>query len=245
LRATNGFNAFSVDDSPSLDQEQWLLWLRTNPPDAWPAWVTISQLEIVPFYDRTGLIYETLGTLSDALLQQILVTIIVVILMVLHLRSAVVISAMLPLAVLMCFIFMKLFGVDSNIVSLAGIAIAIGTIVDMGIIVTENVLKHLKEAPQDEPRIEVVHRATSEVGSAVLTAISTTIISFLAVFTMTGAEGKMFTPLAFTKTFVLIGSVIAALTVVPAAVHVLVAGASIGAVRAALMLFGLGWRPWR
>jgi copper/silver efflux system protein len=133
-----------------------------------------------PFYDRTGLIYETLGTLNDALLQQILVTIIVVILMVLHLRSAVIISAMLPLAVLMCFIFMKLFGVDSNIVSLAGIAIAIGTIVDMGIIVTENVLKHLKEAPpDDEPRIEVVYRATSEVGSAVLTAISTTVISFL------------------------------------------------------------------
>jgi copper/silver efflux system protein len=235
-----GFNAFSVDDSPSVDQEQWLLWLRTGPPEAWPPWVTISQLEIVPFYDRTGLIYETLGTLSDALLQQILVTIIIVILMVWHLRSALVISTMLPLAVLMCFIFMRLFAVDSNIVSLAGIAIAIGTIVDMGIIVTENVLKHLKEAPQEEPRIEVVHRAVSEVGSAVLTAISTTIISFLAVFTMTGAEGKMFTPLAFTKTFVLIGAVIAALTVVPAAVHVLVAGRVDWRRSRRLMLFGLG-----
>jgi len=235
-----GFGPFSADKAAELDQDQWLDWLRANPRDSWPAWVTISQLQIVPFYDRTGLIHETLGTLNDALLQEILVSLIVVILMVLHLRSAVIIGAMLPLAVLMCFIFMKLFGVDSNIVSLAGIAIAIGTIVDMGIIVTENVLKHLKEAPEDEPRIEVVHRAASEVSSAVLTAISTTIISFLAVFTMTGAEGKMFTPLAFTKTFALIGSVIVALTVVPAAIHVLVAGRINRRVLRPLLLFGLG-----
>jgi copper/silver efflux system protein len=236
----NGFNAFAAGSNPSLNQEQWLDWLRAQPPDGRPPWATVSQVEIVPFYDRTGLIYETLGTLNDALLQQILVTVIVVILMVLHLRSAVIISTMLPLAVLMCFIFMKLFSVDSNIVSLAGIAIAIGTIVDMGIIVTENVLKHLKEAPEEEPRIEVVYRATSEVGSAVVTAISTTVVSFLAVFTMTGAEGKMFTPLAFTKTFVLIGSVIAALTIVPAAVHVLVAGRIDWRRARRLVLFGLG-----
>jgi copper/silver efflux system protein len=236
----NRFEAFSGQDAARVDQAGWLDWLRANPQEAWPPWVTVSQLQIVPFYDRTGLIQETLGTLSDALLQQILVTLIVVILMVLHLRSAVIIGAMLPLAVLICFIFMKLFGVDSNIVSLAGIAIAIGTIVDMGIIVTENVLKHLKEAPADEPRIEVVQRAASEVGSAVLTAISTTIISFLAVFTMTGAEGKMFTPLAFTKTFVLMGSVVAALTVVPAAIHVLVAGRIDWPRSRRLLLLGLG-----
>jgi copper/silver efflux system protein len=235
-----GFDAFAVTDSHILNHEGWLTWLRTNIPEVWPEWVTVSQLKIVPFYDRTGLIHETLGTLNDALLQQILVTIIVVIVMVLHLRGAVVISAMLPLAVLMCFIFMKLFGVDSNVVSLAGIAIAIGTIVDMGIIVTENVLKHLKEAPGDEPRIEVVYRATSEVSSAILTAISTTVISFLAVFTMTGAEGKMFTPLAFTKTFVLIGAVIAALTVVPAAIHVLVAGRINWRKSRRIVLFGFG-----
>lgn len=253
----NGLASLSGEEVAALNQAQWLEWLRTNPRDTWPPWVTISQLEIVPFYDRTGLIHETLGTLSDALLQQILVTLIVVILMVLHLRSAVIIGAMLPLAVLMCFLFMKLFGVDSNIVSLAGIAIAIGTIVDMGIIVTENVLKHLKEAPPDEPRIEVVQRATREVSSAVLTAISTTIISFLAVFTMTGAEGKMFTPLAFTKTFVLIGSVIAALAIVPAAIHVLIAGridwqrlrrpllVGLGLVAVGITVLGIGqrWTP--
>ena len=235
----NGFDAFAGADSHILNHEDWLSWLRANSQEVWPEWVTVSQLKVVPFYDRTGLIHETLGTLNDALLQQILVTIIVVIVMVLHLRASMVISAMLPLAVLMCFIFMKLFGVDSNVVSLAGIAIAIGTIVDMGIIVTENVLKHLKEAPGDEPRIEVVYRATSEVSSAILTAISTTVISFLAVFTMTGAEGKMFTPLAFTKTFVLIGAVIAALTVVPAAIHVLVAGRINWRQSRRMLLFGL------
>lgn len=236
----NGFKAFVAPDSPVINHEQWLNWLRANSKDVWPPWATISQLQIVPFYDRTGLIHETLGTLNDALLQQILVTMIVVIVMVLHLRGSLVISMMLPLAVLMCFIFMKLLRVDSNVVSLAGIAIAIGTIVDMGIIVTENVLKHLREAPEDEPRIEVVYRATTEVSSAILTAISTTVISFLAVFTMTGAEGKMFTPLAFTKTFALVGAVIAALAVVPAAVHVLVAGRINWDQSRRMLLLGLG-----
>lgn len=235
-----GFEAFTSADSHTLNHKGWLSWLRSNPFDAWPQWVTISQLQIVSFYDRTGLIYETLGTLNDALFQQILVSVIVVTVMIFHLRASMVISAMLPLAVLMCFIFMKLFGIDSNVVSLAGIAIAIGTIVDMGIIVTENVLKHLREAPEDEPRIDVVYRATREVSSAILTAISTTVVSFLAVFTMTGAEGKMFTPLAFTKTFVLIGAVIAALTVVPAAIHVLVAGRVNWDRLRRIMLFGLG-----
>jgi copper/silver efflux system protein len=221
--AARGFAAFVGGDGPSLDHEAWTGWMRSHPRDTWPAWLTLSQLEIVPFYDRTGLIHETLGTLSDALGQQILVTIIVVLVMVLHLRSSVIISAMLPLTVLATFMLMKLFGIDSNVVALAGIAIAIGTIVDMGIIITENALRHLREAPDDEPRLAVVYRATREVGSAILTAISTTVISFLPVFAMTGAEGKMFAPLAFTKTFALLGAVAVALVVVPAAVHLLIA----------------------
>jgi len=186
---------------------------------------TVSQVKIVPFYDRTGLIYETLGTLSSALIQQILVTIIVVVFMVRHLRSSILISGLLPLAVLMCFIAMKLVGVDANIVALSGIAIAIGTIVDMGVIVCENILKHLDEAHPNENRLEVIYRATSEVGGAVLTAVSTTIISFLPVFTMEAAEGKLFKPLAFTKTFALISSVIVALTIIPPAAHILFARA--------------------
>jgi len=222
-----------------LNQEAWLAWLSATPQANWPRWLTLSRLHIVPFYDRTELIHETLGTLNDALVQQILVTIIVVLVMMLHLRSSIIISAMLPLAVLICFIFMKLFGVDSNVVSLAGIAIAIGTIVDMGIIVTENVLKHLRDAEPDEPRLEVVYRGTTEVGSAVLTAIATTIVSFLAVFTMTGMEGKMFIPLAYTKTFILIGAIIVALTIVPAAIHVLIAGRMAWRGLGRTMLWGL------
>ena len=219
--AEHGFQAFS---SARLDHDEWVRWLRGSPADEWPEWLNLSQLEVVAFYDRTGLIYETLGTLNDALVQQLLVTVLVVIVMVLHLRTALVISATLPLAVLIGFIMMKLVGVDANVVALAGIAIAIGTIVDMSVIVTENVLKHLDEADRDEPRLEVVFRATQEVGSAILAAISTTIISFLPVFTMTGAEGKMFVPLAYTKTFVLFGAIFITLTVVPAAAHLLIAG---------------------
>ena len=181
----------------------------------------VSQVTIVPFYDRTGLIYETLGTLNTALVDEILVTIIVVVIMVMHLRSSLLISGLLPLTVLMVFIAMKMFGVDANIVALSGIAIAIGTIVDMGIVICENILKHLDAAPPEADRREVIFRAASEVGSAVLTAISTTVISFLPVFTMEAAEGKLFKPLAYTKTFALLASVIVALTIIPPFAHVL------------------------
>ncbi|MDD3643164.1 MAG: efflux RND transporter permease subunit, partial [Candidatus Krumholzibacteria bacterium] len=111
---------------------------------------TVSQVRIVPFYDRTGLIYETLGTLNTALIDEILVTIIVVLLMVMSLRSSLLISGLLPMTVLAVFIAMRVFGVDANIVALSGIAIAIGTIVDMGIVMTENIMRHLGEAGPDE-----------------------------------------------------------------------------------------------
>ena len=153
---------------------------------------TVSKVTIVPFYDRTGLIHETLATLNNALTEEILVTIIVVLVMVMNLGSSLIIAGLLPLAVLMCFIAMKIFGVDANIVALSGIAIAIGTMVDMGIIICENILKHLDEASPDESRLEVIYRASSEVGSAVLTAVSTTVVGFLPVFTMEAAEGKLF-----------------------------------------------------
>lgn len=185
---------------------------------------TVSKVTIQPFYDRTGLIYETLGTLEDAITDEILVTIIVVVLMVMHLRSALLISSVLPLAVLFAFIAMKLAGVEANIVALSGIAIAIGTVVDMGIILIENILKHLDEAPPDENSLETVYRACTEVGSAVVTAVATTVISFLPVFAMEGAEGKLFRPLAYTKTFALIGSIIVALTIIPPLAHWLIAG---------------------
>jgi copper/silver efflux system protein len=228
--AEHGFGAL---DGADLRQEVWLTWLGATPREAWPNWVTTSRLTVVPFYDRTGLIHETLGTLSDALTQQVLVTALVIVLLLLHLRVSIVVGAMLPLAVLMTFVGMKLAGVEANVVALAGIAIAIGTIVDMGIIVSENVVRRLEEAPPDEPRLGVVHRASAEVGSAVLTAIATTVISFLPVFAMTGAEGKLFTPLAYTKTFVLVAAVLIALTLVPVVLY-LVLGARASRLR---------WRP--
>ncbi len=216
---------------------------------------TVSQVEIVPFYDRTGLIYETLGTLEDAVGQQILVTIIVVVIMMMHLRSAALISGVLPLAVLFSFIGMKLFGVDANVVALSGIAIAIGTIVDMGVVLIENILKHLDEAPPEENRLEVVYRACTEVASAVVTAVLTTVISFLPVFTMEAAEGKLFRPLAYTKTFALIGSIVVALTVIPPLAHWLIAGraksnfSKIGlwggvGLFGIIGVFAFAWFPW-
>ncbi|MDY7091605.1 MAG: efflux RND transporter permease subunit [Acidobacteriota bacterium] len=182
---------------------------------------TVSQVRIVPFYDRSGLIYETLGTLSDALIDEIFVTMIVILLMVMHLRSSILISAMLPLSVLMTFIAMKVFGVEANLVALSGIAIAIGSMVTMGIFLCENILKHLENAGPEADTLEVVYRAATEVGSAVLTALLTTVISFLPVFTMQAAEGKLFKPLAFTKTFAMVASLIVALAMLPPAAHLL------------------------
>lgn len=180
---------------------------------------TVSKVTIVPFYDRTGLIYETLGTLYEAISLQILITILVIIVMVYNLRASLLISALLPMAVLMCFIFMKYFGVDANIVALSGIAIAIGTMVDLGIILNENILRHLETAPSGQTKLKTVYQATSEVSGAIITAVSTTIVSFLPVFTLQAAEGKLFGPLAYTKTFALISAVIFTLLIMPAFSH--------------------------
>ncbi len=181
-----------------------------------------SKVTIVPFYDRTELIQETLGTLNEALTYEVLITILVIVIMVFNLRASVLISGLLPLGILMVFITMKLFHVDANIVALSGIAIAIGTMVDLGVILTENVIRHMED---DQLRLkadgtefstdEVVYNATSEVSGAILTAVMTTIISFLPVFTMTGAEGKLFSPLAFTKTMALTASLVIALFLMP------------------------------
>ena len=176
---------------------------------------TISKVKVVPFYDRTKLINETLGTLEDAISNEILITVIVVIILLVNLRSSILVSGLLPLAVLMSFIAMKLGRIDSNIMSLSGIAIAIGTIVDMGIIMSENIVRHFDNAEPGEKKFDIIYNAASEVGSAVLTAISTTVIAFLPVFVMTGPEGKLFKPLAFTKTFALIASVLTALFILP------------------------------
>lgn len=182
---------------------------------------TVSQLKIIPFYDRSGLIKETLGTLEEALSLEILITILVIIVMVANIRASLLISALLPVAVLICFIAMKYFGVSANVVALSGIAIAIGTMVDLGIILSENILRHLRMAGTGESRLEVVYRGASEVSSAVLTAVVTTVVSFIPVFALQAEEGRLFHPLAYTKTFALVAALLVALIFIPALAHIL------------------------
>ena len=181
-----------------------------------------SQLTVVPFYDRTELIVETLDTLNEALTLEILITMLVIIVMVFNVRASILISGLLPVAVLMVFVAMKLFDVDANIVALSGIAIAIGTMVDVGVILAENMIRHMDDEKlrHSETGVafttsEIIYNATAEVSGAILTAVLTTIISFVPVFTMIGAEGKLFRPLAFTKTMALTASLVVALFLIP------------------------------
>lgn len=180
---------------------------------------TISKVTVVPFYDRSGLIKETLGTLEEALTLEILISILVVIILVLNLRASFLISSILPIGVLMTFILMRKFGVDANIVALSGIAIAIGVMVDVGVVFSENIIRHL-ELPENlgakgKRLLNVVYEGTIEVAGAVITALTTTIVSFLPVFAMEAAEGKLFKPLAFTKTFAMISALIIGLMIIP------------------------------
>lgn len=218
---------------------------------------TVSQVQIVPFYDRTTLIHETLDTLKDALWEEILVTTFVILMFLRHVRSCLAICIVMPLAVLITFVLMKLFGVDSNLMSLGGIAIAIGTMDDMGIILTENIVRHLeadKASGTKKPMLEIVYEASKEIGSAITTAILMTVVAFLPVFALEGAEGKLFRPLAFTKTFALLGSLIVAVFILPSIALMLFTPLARGMGRARWILPGmfiigglvcalLGW-PW-
>lgn len=180
---------------------------------------TESRVTIVPFYDRSALIEETIDTLGTALRQQILITILVVLIMLFHVRSAVLISALVPVAVLVTFLAMKLTGVGANVMSLAGIAIAIGTMVDIGIILVENIIRRLEESEPNIPRSRVISRAAAEVTPAVLTSVATTIISFLPIFALSASEGRLFRPLAFTKSYALLASVVLGVILIPVFIH--------------------------
>ena len=182
-----------------------------------------SQLTIVPFYDRTQLIGETLYTLEEALQLEILITVLVILLMVFNLRASALVSGLLPLAVLICFIIMRYTDVDANIVALSGIAIAIGTLADMGIVLTENILQHLQDKESDKPLKERIAAASTEVAPAILTAGLTTIVSFLPVLAMEAAEGRLFRPLALTKTYVLVAAIFVAIILLPMLAHSLYA----------------------
>ena len=184
---------------------------------------TLSKVTIVPFYDRAGLIRETLGTLEEALTLEILVSVIVVVILVLNLRASILISSLLPVGVLMTFIAMRYLGVDANIVALSGIAIAIGVMVDVGVVFTENIIRHL-QMPENRDKTSaekrnVIYVAAREVASAVITALATTVVSFIPVFALQAQEGKLFGPLAFTKTFALLAALFFGLVVIPAFAH--------------------------
>ena len=185
---------------------------------------TVSQITVIPFYDRSTLIKETLGTLESALTLEILITALVILLMIRNLGVAGLISGLLPVAVLFTFVGMRLLKVEANIVSLAGIAIAIGTMVDISIVLAENIFKRLRERPLDQTSFQAVFEGTKEVTPAIITAILTTIISFLPVFLMEGAEGKLFKPLAMTKTIALATSLVVAILLIPALSHIFFSG---------------------
>jgi Cu(I)/Ag(I) efflux system membrane protein CusA/SilA len=176
---------------------------------------TESRVTVVPFYDRTELIDDTVQTLASALWLEILVTVLVLLVLLRHLPGAVAVSAMLPLGVLLALVAMRVTGVEANVMALGGIAIAIGTMVDMSIVVTENIAQHLRTAPAAGRR-DAVLRGVSEVGPAVVTSALTTIVGFLPVFGLTAAEARLFGPLALTKTFAMLGALLLALFVLPA-----------------------------
>ncbi|MBL4883566.1 MAG: efflux RND transporter permease subunit, partial [Planctomycetaceae bacterium] len=181
----------------------------------------LGGIKIIGIYDRSTLIDETVGTLTDALMQETLITIAVMVLFLLHVRASLIIAVTLPMAILMAFIAMKTFGVDANIMSLAGIVIAIGTMVDMGIIILENTYAGLADwEAEGSPgghsrRLEVIRDSAAEVVPAVITAASTTIVSFLPVFYLTGQDHRLYAPLAWTKTFALVSSLIVAVIILP------------------------------
>jgi len=186
---------------------------------------TTSKVTIIPFYDRTGLIKETLGTLEEAITLQLLISILVIIILVLNLKASFLISSLLPIGVLMTFITMRQFGVDANIVALSGIAISIGIMIDVGVVFTENIIRHIEAAKElgtkGRKLITVIYEGAVEVAGAVVTAITTTIVSFLPVFAMQAAEGKLFKPLAFTKTFTMISALIIGLIIIPMLAHLI------------------------
>lgn len=182
---------------------------------------TLSKVTVVPFYDRSGLIQETIGTLENALSHEMLICIIVVIVLVVNLRASVLISSVLPIGVLATFVIMKQMNVEANIVALSGIAIAIGIMVDVGIVFIESILRYMEEerARGVESRgkafVILISKAISEVSGAISTAMLTTIISFLPVFMMEAQEGKLFKPLAYTKTFALVSAYVIGIVILP------------------------------
>jgi Cu(I)/Ag(I) efflux system membrane protein CusA/SilA len=174
-------------------------------------------VHIVPFYDRSQLIEATIDTLRHALIEEIILVTLAHVIFLMHFRSILVVTLPLPLAVLCSFLLMHYAHVTSNVMSLAGIAIAIGVLVDAGIVVTENAFRHLEGVDtNDRGRVfETVFRATKLVGRPTFFSMAIIILAFVPVFALTGQEGKLFHPLAFAKTFAMVSATVIALTLVP------------------------------
>ncbi len=220
-----------------------------------PAGVTIK-----PFYDRSELIDRTIGTLKHALIEEVILVTLAHIIFLFHFRSVLIVTFPLPVSILISFVLMRHFGITSNIMSLAGIAIAIGVLVDAAIVITENVIRHCEKAEEEKKcsvlsaqcsdgasgadgkklstdalstehyRLtaaetwQVTLKAAQQVGRPIFFAMAIIILAFVPVFALSGQEGKLFHPLAFTKTFAMIGSTILAVTIVPVLCALLVRG---------------------
>jgi copper/silver efflux system protein len=185
-------------------------------------------VRIVPFYDRTELIQRTTATLKRALIEELLLVTLAHIVFLFHFRSILIVTIPLPLAVLVSFLFMYYLGISSNLMSLAGIAIAIGVLVDAGIVVTENAFRQIDKkgvSTQDRRAVwETVLEATRLVGRPIFFSMTIIVLAFVPVFALTGREGKLFHPLAFTKTFAMLGATISAVTLVPVLCTLLLGG---------------------
>jgi len=171
--------------------------------------------DVVPVYDRSELIYRAIDTLKKTLLEESAIVALVCIVFLLHVRSALVAILMLPVGILAAFIGMHLLGLNSNIMSLGGIAIAIGAMIDAAIVMVENAHKHLERAKPGTPRRDIIYEACKEVGPALFFSLLIITVSFLPVFTLESQEGRMFSPLAFTKTFSMAAAALLSVTLVP------------------------------
>jgi copper/silver efflux system protein len=185
-------------------------------------------VKIVPFYDRTELILRATSTLKRALIEELILVTLVHIIFLFHFRSILIVTIPLPLAILVSFLFMHYMGISSNLMSLSGIAIAIGVLVDAGIVVTENAFRHMEKNrvdPRDRRRVwQGVLESTGLVGRPIFFSMTIIILAFIPVFALTGREGKLFHPLAFTKTFAMVGATIIAVTLVPVLCTLLLGG---------------------
>lgn len=180
--------------------------------------------EIVPVYDRSTLIESAIETLKGTLIEESIVVALVTIAFLLHVRSALVAIIMLPVGILIAFIAMRMLALGANIMSLGGIAIAIGAMIDAAIVMIENAHKHLERAPPDKPRVEILVEAASEVGPALFFSLLIITVSFLPIFTLESQEGRLFGPLAFTKTFAMAAAALLSVTLVPALMVLCVRG---------------------